>query len=73
MLNDAEADLVADLAMITDKFRAIMGDDEAVANADMTEVVAHVHALQDKVLAQAAARMYPTKYRLMGARWGSGS
>lgn len=33
---------------------------------DGFEVMLHVHALQDKVLAQAAARAYEGQYRLMG-------
>lgn len=34
--------------------------------ADLGELAAHVHALQNAVLAQAAARAHPTLYRLMG-------
>lgn len=33
---------------------------------DLTEVCNHVHALQNMVLAQTAARAYPDRYRLMG-------
>jgi hypothetical protein len=33
---------------------------------DLAEVVHHVHALQRVILAQAAARAYPDRYRLLG-------
>jgi hypothetical protein len=33
---------------------------------DLAEVVHHIHALQRIVLAQAAARAYPHRYRLLG-------
>ena len=33
---------------------------------DLQEVVAHIHALQHFVMAQAAARAYPNTYRLAG-------
>jgi len=35
--------------------------------ADLAEVIAHVHAIQNAVLAQAAARAYPDRYRLLGS------
>lgn len=35
-------------------------------SADLTEAVAHIHALQHMVLAQAAGRAYPERYRLIG-------
>lgn len=35
--------------------------------ADLTELVVHVHAIQHAVMAQAAAREYPTRYRLAGS------
>lgn len=34
---------------------------------DICEVVNHIHALQNMVLAQAAARRYPDRYRLLGS------
>ena len=49
-------------------FCMVVGTDEEVRSADLQEVAAHIHALQDKVLAQAAARLYPEKYRLMGRK-----
>lgn len=35
--------------------------------ADLAELAAHVHAIQNVVLAQAAGRAYPDKYRLLGS------
>ena len=33
---------------------------------DLREFVVHMHAIQNMILAQAAARAYPTRFRLMG-------
>lgn len=33
---------------------------------DLAELCAHIHAIQHAILAQAAARAYPDRYRLMG-------
>lgn len=33
---------------------------------DQAEMVAHIHDLQHMVMAQAAARAYPNRYRLLG-------
>jgi broad specificity phosphatase PhoE len=33
---------------------------------DLAEAAAHVHAIQNMILAQAAARAYPDRYRLLG-------
>lgn len=35
-------------------------------SGDVIETAQHIHALQNMVLAQAAARAYPERYRLMG-------
>lgn len=34
--------------------------------ADLNELVHHIHAIQRAVLKQAAARAYPDRYRLLG-------
>lgn len=44
------------------------GDLESVMSADKQEAATHVHALQNMILAQAAARAYPRRYRLIGRR-----
>ena len=43
----------------------IIGDGTA-REGDMQEAVHHIHALQAMILAQAAARAYPSRYRLLG-------
>lgn len=55
-------DLTADLANL---LGGIVGHDHSRAG-DLNEAVAHIHALQAMVLAQAAARAYPDRYRLLG-------
>jgi len=35
---------------------------------DLSEFVIHLHAIQNMILAQAAARAYPDTYRLLGER-----
>jgi len=40
----------------------------ATRSADLTELVAHIHAIQNAILSQAAARAYPNKYRLLGQK-----
>jgi hypothetical protein len=37
--------------------------------ADHSELVLHVHAIQRMIMAQAAARAYPQKFRLLGKGW----
>lgn len=55
-------DLTADLANLLAR---IVGHESSRAG-DLNEAVAHIHALQAMVLAQAAARAYPDRYRLLG-------
>jgi hypothetical protein len=33
---------------------------------DMAELIPHIHAIQQAILSQAAARVYPGEYRLLG-------
>lgn len=54
--------LTADL---TRAFDRIIGAGPSAAG-DRAEVVHHVHALQNMILAQAAARCYPGRFRLLG-------
>lgn len=39
---------------------------EASRDGDTAELCVHIHGIQRAVLAQAAARAYPGKYRLLG-------
>lgn len=45
---------------------------EATRDPDLSELVVHVHALQNAVLAQAAGRAYPGEFRLLGERLQGG-
>lgn len=70
LLTEAEhraMDLSADLWNLLCQ---IVGSDAQVRCPDLTELAVHVHAIQNAVLAQAAARAYPSKYRMMGLRFG---
>lgn len=42
----------------------------STAQADLTEVVYRIHAIQHTIMAQAAARAYPDRYRLLGGTIG---
>jgi len=65
LLTPAEHALVEKLAEVWNDFNAICGNGPA-RHGDLTEACAHVHALQQAVLKQAAARAYPDRYRLLG-------
>lgn len=43
----------------------IVGEDES-REEDLRELAAHVHAIQNAILAQAAGRAFPYLYRTMG-------
>lgn len=45
----------------------IIGDGP-VAISDWAEAAGHIHSVQRNILAQAAARLYPDRYRLLGQR-----
>lgn len=66
LLTPNEHELVAMLGRCFTAFSVIVGHD-ATREADLREATAHIHALQNMVLAQAAARAYPGRYRLAGA------
>ncbi len=42
------------------------GGREAVANQDMAEFVAHIHPIQNAIMAQLAGRTYPQYFRQLG-------
>jgi hypothetical protein len=45
--------------------REIIGDGMS-RRQDLAELAIHVHGIQNMVMAQAAARAYPDRYRLLG-------
>jgi len=55
-------DLTAELANTLGR---IVGDGETRL-ADLGELVGHVHAIQWAILAQAAGRIWPERYRTLG-------
>lgn len=65
MLTELEQELVADIAAVWNKLLKAVGPGDARAG-DLSELALHIHALQNAVLAQAAARQYPDQYRLLG-------
>lgn len=42
-------------------------DDGPTRDADLRELIVHVHAIQHAVMAQAAARAYPNELRRLGS------
>lgn len=42
-------------------------DNGPTRDADLAELIVHIHAIQIRVMAQAAARAYPDNYRLAGS------
>lgn len=65
MLTDAEHELIGKLGACWNAFSRIVGDGPT-RDADCEEFVQHVHILQQQVMSQAAARAYPSTYRLLG-------
>jgi heterodisulfide reductase subunit B len=55
-------DLSSDLINLVAKIAAHGG----ASHYDMAEMVAHLHAIQNAILGQAAARAYPARYRALG-------
>lgn len=67
LLSEEEVTLIADLGNLTHRFRGLMVNGPTrVRDNDMQEIIFHIHALQNHALANAAARAYPEKYRLLG-------
>jgi hypothetical protein len=58
----AAMDLTAELANL---FGRIIGDGPT-RDGDWSEVAVHIHTLQHLIMAQAAARAYPDRFRLLG-------
>lgn len=64
-MTDDEHEALALTAKLNGALHRIIGDGPSAAG-DRTEVVLHVHALQNMVHAQAGARAYPDRYRPLG-------
>lgn len=64
-LTDNEIKLTKDIGDLLRRFAEIAGMGETRMN-DLKEVVFHIHALQNVVLSQSAARAHPDLFRLLG-------
>lgn len=64
-LTREERDLVRTLGTVYTRMTAVTGTGPTRA-ADLDEIRHHVHALQRMLMAQAAARIYPGEFRLLG-------
>lgn len=65
LLTQAEHNAVTTAALLANHLAEIVGDGPS-RDGDLAEAVHHVHAVQRMILAQAAARAYPDRYRLLG-------
>ncbi|RTL42718.1 MAG: hypothetical protein EKK48_12090 [Candidatus Melainabacteria bacterium] len=63
MLTDDEHALVKRIGGLASLFEKIFGKEHP---ADLVEACNHIHALQNMVLSNCAARCYPYQYRLLG-------
>lgn len=68
-LSGVEHECISKLAEAINLMASIIEDGET-RDFDMGEAVLHIHALQNMVLSQAARRMYPDRYRMLGSRIG---
>jgi len=69
LMSPAEHKVLELLAEVHNLMCAVIGDGPT-RQADLRESVADIHRMQDRVLAQAAARAYPDRYRLLGGLVG---
>ena len=66
LLTELEHSTIDLLGMVYANIVRISGKSEKVRKFDLAEVALHVHNLQHMVMAQAASRAYPDRYRLIG-------
>lgn len=66
LLTDGEHRAVEMAAALWNHLRGAVVGDGPTRDADLGELCAHIHAIQQAVLSQAAARAYPGEYRLLG-------
>ena len=67
LMTKAEHELVELLGECFNRYAGIVGRGDT-RGPDLTEFAARIHDLQHAVMAQAAARAYPSRYRLAGGR-----
>ena len=66
LMTELEHNTVELLGKVSRNITQIAGRSERVRSFDLAEAVLHIHSLQHMVMAQAAARAYPDRYRLIG-------
>lgn len=66
LLTPNERHAVALAGQLAEVLAQIVGTSRTSVD-DLNELLAHVHVIQNAVLAQAAARAYPGQYRRLGA------
>ncbi|GIH95344.1 hypothetical protein ACFFMN_23570 [Planobispora siamensis] len=64
-LTPDELDALSLTADLAGRLALIVGEGRSRAH-DLNELLVHVHAIQHAVMAQAAARIYPERFRLLG-------
>ena len=64
-LTALEQGIVSNLGRIHEMICRATGDGPT-RTEDIREATGHIHALQNMILAQSAAREYPMEYRLLG-------
>lgn len=65
LLAPLEFKVIADLGQVWNDLCQIV-DSGPTRDADLAEAVHHIHALQKMIMGQAAARAYPSTFRLLG-------
>jgi hypothetical protein len=65
LLTEQEHTTIWMLSQVYRHLRQIISDGSQQEH-DLDEAVTHIHVLQHMVMAQAAARAYPDRYRLLG-------
>ena len=67
LLTDDEKLALELLSKASGVIRRVIGNaNPAIAGADWAEAAADIHHLQHTIMAQAAARAYPDRFRLLG-------
>lgn len=64
-LTDAEHAIASKVGDLAGDFMDLVGDGPTAPD-DFNEILPHLHALQQAVMAQAAARAHPGRYRTLG-------
>ena len=65
LLTDDEREALRLSGQLANACRKVIGDGPN-ANHDWAEMAAHIHNIQHALMSQAAARAYPTEFRLLG-------